>query len=162
MSKLVIIKGGQKHFIFRLMAAILYAFAVFILVKFFINTQISTIENYTISFLHVLEMEIYIITLALLASVVNNHHFNLKAKTYRKYYSVGPLGYGKWQNISDLTYVSIYLNNNDIYEVIIWDKNNDRFKVSFHKLEKDAIETAKYVADKLSIDYYTKSVDKLF
>ncbi|MCT4698404.1 hypothetical protein [Tenacibaculum haliotis] len=156
MNKLIIIKGGQKHFIFRIIAAILYAFALYILAQFFINTSISTVENYTISFLHVLKFEVYLITLALLASVVSNHHFNLKDKTYRKYYSVGPLGYGKWQNISRLTYASIYLNNNDIYEVIIWDENNDRFKISFHKLEKDAVETAKYVADKLSIDYYTK------
>ncbi|WP_275315092.1 hypothetical protein [Tenacibaculum bernardetii] len=157
MNKLIIIKGGQKHFIFRFMAAILYAFAVFILVKFFINTSVSTVENYTISFLHILEMEIYIITLALLASVVNNHHFNLKESIYRKYYSVGPFGYGKWQTISKLTYTSIYLNSNDVYEVIIWDESNDRFKISFHNEENNAIETAKYVADKLSIDYYTRN-----
>ncbi len=156
MNKLVIIKGSQKHFIFRFMAAILYAFAVFILVKFFINTSISTVENYTISFLHIIKMEIYIITLALLASVVNNHHFNLKENVYRKYYAVGPFGYGKWQDISKLTYTSIYLNSNDVYEVIIWDESNNRFKISFHKKENDAIETAKHVADKLSIDFYTR------
>lgn len=157
MSKLVIIKGGQKHFIFRFIAATLYAFAVSLLVKFFINTSISTVENYTISFLHVLEIEVYIIILALLASVVTNHHFNLKENVYRKYYSVGPFGYGKWQDISTLTYTSVYLNNSDVYEVIIWDESNDRFKISFHKEENEAIETAKNVADKLSIDYYAKN-----
>ena len=157
MNKLVIIQGGQKHFIFRFIAATLYAFALSILVKFFINTSLSTFENYTISFLHVLKLGVYIITLALLASVVNNHHFNLKENTYRKYYSVGPFGYGKWQDISKLTYSSVYLNNNDVYEVIIWDESNDRFKISFHKEENEAIETAKYIANKLSIDYYAKN-----
>ena len=157
MNKLIIIKGNQKHFLFRFLAAIIYAAALFILIRFFIKIPISNTESYRIDILNLIKLEIYIITIALLASVVKNHHFNLKKNTYRQYYSVGPFGYGKWINIDNLTYTSIYLNNNDVYEVIIWDETNNRFKVSFHKTELEAIETAEYIAQKLNIQFYTKN-----
>ena len=156
MNKLVIIKGGQKHFLFRALAAVIYAAIVFIFVKFFINIQISTTEKFIIDFLNLIKGEIYLITLALLASVVKNHHFNLKENLYRPYYSVGVLGYGRWKSIGSLEYISIYQNNNDIYEIIIWDDTNDRFKVSFHKNKEDADNTAKYLANKFSLPFYER------
>lgn len=156
MNKLVIIKGGQKHFLFRVLAAVIYAAIVFIFVTFFIDIQISTAEKFFIDFLNLLKGEIYLITLALLASVIKNHHFNLKENLYRPYYSVGALGYGKWQAIGNLEYVSIYQNNNEIFEVIIWDETNNRFKVSFHKKESEAIKTAQFITNKLNIQFYIK------
>ena len=50
-------------------------------------------------------MEINIITLALLAFIVNHHYFNLKENVYRKYYAVGSFGYGRWRSIGSLEYV---------------------------------------------------------
>ena len=96
-------------------------------------------------------MEINIITLALLASIVNHHHFNLKENVHRKYYAVGSFDFGRWRAIGSLEYVSVYKNNNDIFEVIIWDNTNNSFKVSFHKKKEDADNTVKYLANTFSL-----------
>jgi len=156
MNKLVFINGNKRHFISRFFASLLYAVSVFVFIYFFIETSFLNTEKYTISFLHLIKLEVYLITFALLNSVVKNHHFDLKENKYRTYYSVGTFGYGKWKKIDSLIYTSVYLNKSDVYEIIVWDNSNNRYKISFYDEENAATEMAKEIASKLNIYYYTK------
>ncbi len=157
MDNLIIIEGQKKHFLYRLLASFLFATAVFVLGKFFLNTPISNTESFRLAFLKLIKSEVYILIFAIGFSVVSHHHFNLKEKKYREYFSVANIGYGKWKSIDNLSYTSVFLNSKDIYEVNIWDESNNRFKVYFYNKEIDAIETAKHLAKKLNISYYSKN-----
>lgn len=156
MDKLIILEGKKRWILERVLASIFYALIAYVFFIFIKNVPFSFTEKYFIAFVHTLKTSIYLLTAALFFSYTESHHFNLKEKKYRKYYAVGPFGFGNWKSIEKLEYTSVFLNSRDIYEVLIWDESNNRFKVSYHDKKDQAKETAKHLAEKLQLYFYEK------
>jgi len=130
MSKSVlIIDSGNRSWFERVLAAVFYTCAFFLIIKFIINVEPEFAEWYYIRTLKVLSFLIFILTLAVYYSLTKSFHFDLINKKYRAYYQIGPFGYGKWRNHLKFKYIVIYLNSNEDYLVNIWDVKNNRITV---------------------------------
>lgn len=156
-NKNVIISFGKRSLFNRILSSVFYAAAIYVLALFFIRKPFSFSESYVISFLHILELEIYIIGFALPFSVSVSHHFNFKEMKYRKFYYVGPIGYGSWKNLRKLDRVSTFLNSRKECEVNIWDERNNRYKIAaFDKID-DAVIFGRDLAGNLKIKFLERN-----
>lgn len=129
-KKLIIISFGRRSIIDRIFASFFFAVGLYVLVLFFINIPIVFTKYYVDSLNRIFAMELTLIGFALPHAISIAHHFNLQEMKYRKYYYIGPIGYGKWYNLKKLNRVSTFLNSGKDCEVNIWDIKNNRYKIA--------------------------------
>lgn len=162
MKDLIILNGGKRSVFHRIIAATLYTIIFFVFVFSFRESPLqigNVILNFTVP--KAIQINCYMLFFAFRYSTVIHHHFNLKDKKYRRYYAIGPVGFGLWKDLTTLNYAATNHNNNNIYEVILWDEKNNRYKVGFFKHLKDAQETAKMLAYEFGILFYDKEKKEL-
>lgn len=152
-KKIVVISFGKRSVFSRVISSIFYAAAIYVLVLFFFKQPFIISEKHVISFLHLLELEIYIIGFALPFSVSVSHHFNFEEMKYRKFYYVGPIGYGTWKEFKKLDRVSTFLNSRNECEVNIWDIRNNRFKIAIFDEVDHAVLYGRDLAETLKIKF---------
>tara|TARA_R110002153_G_scaffold35096_4_gene104598 strand:+ start:2265 stop:2741 length:477 start_codon:yes stop_codon:yes gene_type:complete len=152
-KKNVIISFGKRSIFSRLLSAVFYAIMVYVLVLFFLNNAFEFTEKYFISFLHLVKFELILIGFALPFSLSVSHHFKFDEMMYRKYYYVGPIGYGVWQKFKKLDRVSTFLNSRNECDVTIWDIRNNRYKIAvFNKID-DAVIYGRDLAENIEIKF---------
>lgn len=162
MKDLIILHGGKRSVFHRIIAATLYTIIFLVFVFSFQESPVqigNTIFNFTIP--KAIQINCYMLFFAFRYSTVIHHHFNLKGKKYRRYYSIGPIGFGLWKDLPTLRYTATNHNTNNIYEVNIWDEKNNRYKVGFFKYLKDAQESAKMLAFEFGVLFYDKEKKEL-
>lgn len=92
---------------------------------------------------------------------------DLASKKYREIYSVLGLSFGKWKNLPDVEYVSIFKTkenkrvqgmgastsfSNDIYKLNLFYDRNQKIEAYRTDHINDAFENAKYLSEVLNID----------
>lgn len=153
MNKNVIISFGKRAVLSRILSAVFYAIMLYVLVLFFINNSFEFTEYYLISFLHLVKFELILIGFALPFSLSVAHHFNFEEMKYRKFYYVGPIGHGVWQNFKKLDRVSTFLNSRNECEVNIWDIRNNRYKIAVFDEIENAVIYGRDLAENLKIRF---------
>ncbi len=139
-GKIFKIVSQKRTWYERLLAAVFYAIAIYIIIIFYINHGVSHSEKYYIISFRVLASLIVIISFGIRFSYITNHHFDLILNRYKTYYSVGPFGIGKWRKINKLSRVSTFLNSKNECEVNIWDVKNNKFKIAvFYEVDNAVI-----------------------
>jgi hypothetical protein len=152
-SKNVIILLGKRSIFSRLLSAVFYAAMLYVLVLFFFKNSFEFSEKYLISVLHLIEFEILLIGFALPFSLSVSHHFNFVEMKYRKFYFVGPIGYGIWEKFKKLDRVSTFLNSRNECEVNIWDIRNNRYKIAVFDKIDDAVIYGRDLAENIEIKF---------
>ncbi|QXP66581.1 hypothetical protein [Polaribacter sp. AHE13PA] len=76
---------------------------------------------------------------------------------YRKFYSVGPIGFGKWKAIRKLDRVSTFLNNRKECEVNIWDISNKRYRIAVFDEIDNAVIYGRDLAKNLEIKFLERN-----
>lgn len=141
----------------RMLGAVFFAIAVYIIILYFLNNTHTFTEEYYIKNIRVLTPLVVIVGFGIRFTYVVNHHFNFNYMKYRIYYSVGPFGVGKWKNFSELDRVSTFLNSRNECEVNIWDINNNRYRISNFDEIKDAVEYGRDLAKNLEIKFLERN-----
>jgi hypothetical protein len=133
MGKNVIISEGNRPWWQLIVAAIHYTAMVYLLFLFFSTIKLSGKTNDLKGSLAIIQMFILLIPSALAFSVVRNFLFDLEQKKYKIEYGVGPLHVGKWKDLLDIEYVSVFkqplAEGNFVYEANLWYKKNKHFNV---------------------------------
>ena len=141
----------------RMLGAVFFAIAVYIIILYFLNNTHTFTEEYYIKNIRVLTPLVVIVGFGIRFTYAVNHHFNFNYMKYRIYYSVGPFGVGKWKNFSELDRVSTFLNSRNECEVNIWDINNNRYRISNFDEIKDAVEYGRDLAKNLEIKFLERN-----
>lgn len=152
-NKNVIISFGNRSVFSRILAAIFYSITLVLFYKCFISEGFFSEEVFrknVRSNIYLLSMSV---VLAIKFSVIENHHFNFKEMKYRKFYSVGPIGFGKWKKFKKLNRVSTFLNNRGECEVNIWDINNNKYKIAAFNEIDNAVIYGRDLAKNLKIKF---------
>lgn len=137
----------------RLLAAVFFAIAVYIIFLFYLNNPLDyTTEYYRKSFL-VLAFLIFVLSFGFRFSYTIHHHFDLKLNRYRAYWSVGPFGKGNWVKTHKLDRVSTFLNSRNECEVNIWDIKNNRYRITYFDKIDEAVKFGRELAEKLNIPF---------
>jgi hypothetical protein len=154
MSKgILIIDSGNRWWLERVLAAVFYTCAIFLVIKFIINVEFELAEWYYIRILKVLSLLIFILTLAVYYSLTKSFHFDLINEEYRVYYSIGPFGFGKWKRHLKFKFIVVFLSSNDDYLVNIWDVKNNRITVGNYGELEDANEFGALLSKELNIKF---------
>ncbi|ARV16122.1 hypothetical protein [Polaribacter sp. SA4-12] len=141
----------------RLLAAVFYSVAVYVIFLFYLNNSVSFSEKYYIKSFRILSSLIIVISFGIRFSYVVNHHFDFALMKYRVYLSVGPFGVGKWQDIKKLDRVSTFLNLREECEVNIWDIRNKRYKIAVFEEIDNAVDYGRDLAKNLEIKFLERN-----
>lgn len=141
----------------RLLAAIFFSIAIYVIILFYINNGVYFTEIYYKNSFRVLSFLIILVSLGIKFSFIVNHHFNFDLMKFRIYYSVGPLGIGKWHNFEKLDRVSTFLNVRDECEVNIWDIRNKRYKITAFDEIEEAVVYGRELAQNLEIKFLERN-----
>ncbi|MEE9406710.1 MAG: hypothetical protein V3V28_01420 [Polaribacter sp.] len=137
----------------RLLAAVFFSLAVYVIFMFYKNVSLAYSEKYYINSFKTLAGLIFLVGMGLKFSATLNHHFDFNLMRYRAYWSAGFFGFGKWEYIRTLKRVTTFLNPRGECEVTIWDIKNNRYKIaSFNKIN-DAVTYGRNLAEKLEITF---------
>lgn len=156
-NKNVIINLGKRSIFSRVLATFFYSLTLFLLYKYFIldNSFSLTKPNYQ------LRSKVYAITVLIVLgikfSVIENHHFNFQEMKYRKFYAVGPIGFGKWKPLKALDRVSTFLNDREKCEVNIWDVRNNRYQIAVFGDIDNAVDYGRDLAKNLEIKFLERN-----
>jgi|TARA_R110002049_G_scaffold616_15_gene3627 hypothetical protein len=137
----------------RALAAVFYAITAYIIFLFYKNNGVHFTEVYFIKSLKVLASLIFVLGLGVRFSFVISHHFNFDLNRYRTYYSVGNLGFGKWESIKKLDRVSTFVNNRGECDVSIWSVKNKRYLIATFNEIEEAVVFGREIAEKLKIRF---------
>ena len=141
----------------RLLAAVFYAVTVYVIFMFYLNNSVSHTEKYYIKSFRLLASLIFVLSFGIRFSYVVNHHFNFELMKYRVYWSVGPFGFGKWQDIKKLDRVSTFLNNRKECEVNIWDIRNKKYRIAVFDEIDNAVIYGRDLAKNLEIKFLERN-----
>ena len=148
---------GKRPWYERILASVFFAAGFYLLFLFYKNRNISFTVAYVGSSIEVLAGLVILFSLGIRYSYTINHHFNFDLKKYRKFVSVGPFGFGKWQNLKNLNRVSTFLNGQGNCEVNIWDIIINKYRIAyFYKIE-DAVFYGRDLAEKLEVKFLERS-----
>ena len=141
----------------RLLGAVFFSIAVYIIILYFLNNSHTFTEEYYVKNIRVLTSLVVLIGFGIRFTYTINHHFNFNFMKYRVFYSVGPFGVGKWKKLYDLDRVSTFLNSRKECEVNIWDIKNNRYRVSNFDSIEDAVAYGRDLAKNLEIKFLERN-----
>lgn len=158
MKEEVIIAQGDRPFWHNILAAFLYTVTLALILLFFYGFEVS-LDRYKV------ENELGLIQFAALTlagavhySVIQTYYFNLKEKIYKRERSIAMFRLGKWKDLPELEYISVFKKEEDFFEVNLWYVGNKHFKLYQVYEEEDALTIGKKVAATLKIDLLDATV----
>src|SRR5690606_21807119 len=114
-------------------AAFFFTAMIIFLGMFFFSFEFTTEDKKIKGNAGLIELAIYAFTAGLSFCVVKDIHFDLKKKTYKIQYCVGPIKVGKWKRLPQIEYVSVFRqllkNEEHTFEVNLWYGKNKHFNV---------------------------------
>jgi len=153
----VLISFGKRSVFNRIMASFFFSLSLYLCYKrFYLN------ENY-IQISEAVQMRtgmfsIFItIFFGIKFSLNQNIHFNFLEMKFRRYYFIGPIGFGKWQKIRKLDRVSTFLNVREECEVNIWDVRNNKYKIAVFVEIDNAVDYGRDLAKSLKIKFLERN-----
>ena len=156
-KRIIKIVSQKRAWYERILSAVFYSLAIYITILFYKNNPHSFTEVYYVKNIKTLSFLIFLVSFGIRFSYVINHHFNFELMKYRAYWSVGPFGFGKWKNFTNLSRVSTFLNSRNECEVNIWDIKNNKYKISVFDEIKDAVDYGRDLAKSLEIKFLERN-----
>jgi hypothetical protein len=156
---------GKKPLWQIILAALFYTSFLIVFISIFIEIPIEQFKH-----LHYLKPKGYAfflsqtLILGLNFSIVKNIYFDLDIKKFKKEYSVGIIKIGKWKDLPEIDYVSLFTVTSDNepsrYDVNLWYKTNQHltiYQTDFINIEI-AFHTSYEIAKKLEIDLLNATI----
>lgn len=155
MRKNVIISEGNRPWWQLIIAASLYTAIFYLLFLFFSTIKFSGKTNDLKGSLSIIELIIFLLPTALAFSVVRDFLFDLEKKKYKVEYCIGPFHIGKWTELPEIEYVSVFkqpLSNGQFrYEANLWYQRNKHFNVYESETKEPAFEMGKQLSKVLNV-----------
>ena len=103
---------------------------------------------------------VFMLIIGLRFSVITSIWFDMKASRYKKEYRVGPVKVGKWEQLPNVEYVSVFRqavtlpgeDDGHVYNVNVWYGHNRHFTIYTNADTKSAYNMALYIATRLKTD----------
>jgi len=143
----------------KLLAIVLYG-----LMLFFIGLMIYGAYHYPGShgfraFVSSFNCALFTFVVALRFSVVTSVCFDMKDRRYKKQYKVGPVKVGRWKQLPDIEYVSVFRqaiilpgeDSGHMFNVNVWYGHNRHFTIYHNPEVKPAYDMALYIAVRLQV-----------
>ncbi|WP_299800421.1 hypothetical protein [uncultured Maribacter sp.] len=147
----IIISEGNRPLWQLVIAAIHYTAIVTLLIFYFTDFDFTLKTS-----IHTFELIILILPSAIAFSVVKNVLFDLNNRKYKQQYCVGPIKYGKWKNLPEIEYVSVFkqplVNGDFVFETNLWHSTNQHFNIFESEIKDPVFLLGKNIAKVLKVD----------
>jgi hypothetical protein len=153
----ILIFRGRRSFFSRILASVFYALAISALLLYTKNKIDSISSGYFGNIYTTLQIFLPLMAGGFSFSFSSHHEFDFTKKKYREYITVGPFGYGTWENFAKLKRVSTFLNSNGYCEVNILDVNNRKYNTLAFKEIDEAVEYGRDLAENLEIKFLERN-----
>ena len=152
-TKDIIISEKPRPIWQRIVAGISYALMVFGVYKY---EGKQSFKAFTSSF----NCAVFMLIIGLRFSVITSIWFDMKGSRYKKEYRVGPVKIGKWEQLPNVEYVSVFRqavtlpgeDDGHVYNVNVWYGHNRHFTIYTNADTKSAYNMALYIATRLKTD----------
>lgn len=102
----------------------------------------------------------FMLIIGLRFSVITSIWFDIKGRRYKKEYRVGPVRVGKWEQLPDIEYISVFRqavslpgeDDGHVFNVNVWYGHNQHFTIYTNAVSKSAYDMALYIASRLKIE----------
>lgn len=166
-SKDILISEGRREWWQTLFAAIFYAAMIYYL--FYTIIDFCSLDfGVALGGVASLYMAATCFVLGIRFSLIQNIHFDLENKRYKKEYTVGMIGVGFWKPLPEIEYVSVFkqhLRDNDdgdyhgfCYNLNMWYPVNKHFTIYTSDEPEPVFHVAKFIAKKLNVDLLDATV----
>lgn len=142
----------------RIIAAFLYTFATFCLAYAFYFMEFSMEKRYLRFNFDALQIGIYAYFIAFYCSYTVNCYYNFKQKLFKREIAIGIFKYGKWKNLPELDYISVFSTNHNVYHINLWYKKNRHWNLYEKYDYEDAFIIALELSEELNIDLLDATV----
>jgi len=105
-----------------------------------------------------IDLIIICFTLGLGFSTVTKIHFDLGRRRFKKEITLGSLGYGNWEWLPNLEYVSVFRKDEETFDVNVWHSGSKHFTIYTSCEMKSAYNMAYLIAIRLEIDMLDATV----
>ncbi|APQ17084.1 hypothetical protein [Maribacter hydrothermalis] len=161
-KKNIIISEGNRPIWQLIIAAIHYTAIVSLLLFAIIDFDIAFNSEVIKKGINTFEVIIFLLPGALAFSLVKDVLFDLDKKQYKLQYSVGPIHFGKWEELPEIEYVSVFkqplVDGNFIYEVNLWYQSNRHFNIYKNENKEKVFLLGKSVAKVLHVNLLDATV----
>lgn len=147
----VFINRGKRSIFSRVLASVFYALCVSGIFLYVKNVFYIISSGYFGNIYTTLQISIPLFLGGFIFSFTSNHEFDFDKKKYREYISIGPFGYGYWEDFHELKHVSTFLNSKGYCEVNILDISNRKYNTLAFKNIDEAVDHGKKLANDLKI-----------
>jgi hypothetical protein len=156
----IIISERERPVWQRVLAVLAYT-----LMFFFLGLMLFGVYHYPgrqgfKAFVSSFNFAFFMFIIGLRFSVVTSICFDMKGRRYKKQYRVGPVKAGRWEQLPDIEYVSVFRqavtlpgeDDGHVYTVNVWYGHNRHFTIYTKADGKAASDMALYIASRLKID----------
>ena len=91
-------------------------------------------------------------------SVKSTKYFDLVGNKYKNVLSIGPFKDGKWTDLPQMEYVSVFRDSEEIFSINIWYNKNKHFNIYTYHDKETALEMGYHVAKSLGIKLFDATV----
>lgn len=156
----IIISEKERPFWQKVLAIIAY-----VLMFLFLGLMVFGVYHYPgrqgfKAFVSSFNFAFFMLIIGLRFSVVTSICFDMKGRRYKKEYRVGPVKAGRWEQLPDIEYVSVFRqavtlpgeDDGHVYNVNVWYGHNRHFTIYTKADSKAAYDMAMYIASRLKIE----------
>ncbi|WP_285651260.1 hypothetical protein [Allomuricauda sp. NBRC 101325] len=153
----VIISEGGRSIFQLVLASFFFTMGIILLLLYFFGINLFDLDNsYKKWIVGNFEIGLFAIVQGVVFSMVRSIHFDLKANKYKIVYSVGPISYGKWKELPEVNYVSVFRqpksNGKYTFDVNLWYTNNRHFNVYENYIVEPSFDMGYQIAKSLNVD----------
>lgn len=163
-DKNIIISEGKRPIWQISIALLCYAGAVTLFIMIIVDSKFSSIRDAKNTFA-LLGFSIVLFSLGLRFSLIQNILFDIKNKRFKKEFDIGFTKLGKWKQLPNLEYISVFKQDTSsdsdgdgrktrgiIYNVNVWHQTSKHFTIYSNHYPDPALEMGKHIATSLKID----------
>lgn len=153
----VIISEGNRPFWHSVVASVFYTLAILLVSMFFFGFEIFPKNGISSQWnFNMLIAATACMAQGILFSSVKFVFFDLSVKRYKEEYRVGPFKTGRWKQLPEIEYVSVFRqpkkDGNFIFETNLWYKKNKHFNIYESAVLEPAVVMGKSVALLLKVN----------
>lgn len=150
-----IITEGSRPLWQRFVAAFLFTIAILFLISFITVFEFTTEAKKIEGSFSLLEIALFLGSIGIGFSVVQDVLFDLENKRYKIQYCIGPIKIGKWKKLPIIEYVSVFRQPKEdgefIYEANLWYNRNQHLNVYENEDREPAFSMGVNVAKILNV-----------
>lgn len=136
----------------RVIAAIFFTVAIGLIIHFILTMDFSLEEKHFYAHFDYLQIIFLLLFFAIYFSYTINCYFDFEKKLFKREFSIGIFNYGRWRDLPQIDYISLFAVNQNTFQINLWNNKNKHWDLYEEFNYNDAFKIAFELSELLNID----------